>query len=130
MRYHPANVNAQFVRFIAVGGAFAFAYSFVVAVLVGPIGLMPYPTSIMVFAFCVPAAFLTHKRISFSVKMVRKGGFIIYATSQIASCALVLSLTTQFVTGTVLYDICLYLASVAMTAIITFIVAKFLVFQI
>jgi putative flippase GtrA len=130
MKYLPANMNVQFVRFIAVGGAFAFAYSFLVAVLVGPIGLMPYPTSITVFAFCVPLAFLTHKRVSFSVKTVRKGGFIIYAASQIASCALVLTLTTQFVTGTVIYDICLYLATVAMTAILTFAIAKLLVFQI
>lgn len=129
MNVGAGTTQGQVLRFLIVGGGFSLGYSLIVAVLIGPFGLRPYPTSLAVFALCVPLAFMAHRRFSFGSAQTRKAGVAIYAGSQILSFATVSAITTRFVTGHLMADMALYLITVAAAAVLTFTVAKFLVFR-
>jgi hypothetical protein len=45
------------LRFLLVGGSFALGYSLVMALLVGPVGLPAFATSVVLYVLCIPAAF-------------------------------------------------------------------------
>jgi hypothetical protein len=56
-----------------VGGAFALGYSLVTAGLVGPFGFPAFATSVILYVLCIPAAFLTQRKLTFSPRRRRAG---------------------------------------------------------
>ncbi|MFW5881428.1 MAG: hypothetical protein ACOCTP_02800, partial [Roseicyclus sp.] len=77
----------RLVRFLAVGGSFSAAYALGTAALVGQLGLPAFGTSVILYAACIPAAFLVQWRVTFSGRGRPARGFAIYAATQSASLA-------------------------------------------
>jgi putative flippase GtrA len=112
-----------------VGGAFSLGYSLVTAGLVGPFGLPAFATSVILYVLCIPAAFLTQRKVTFAAQAPRRGGFLIYAAMQVTSLALVASVTTRFVTQVFVLDTLLFLATAGTAALISYIVNDRLAFR-
>lgn len=119
----------RLMRFLAVGGGFAGGYAVVTALLTGPGGLPPLPTSVALYAACIPAAFWVQKRVTFRVAQTRAAGFAAYAATQIASLALVAAVTTRFVTGHVLADTGIYLGTAGAAAVLSYLVSSRFAFR-
>ena len=119
----------MFSRFLVVGAAFAAGYAIVTAVLTGPLGTPPMLTSIAVYAICIPAAFAVQRRFTFRVSRVRRSGFAAYAAVQLLSLAAVSLVSTRFVTGNVLADAGIYLATAGTAAVVSFAVSRLFAFR-
>jgi putative flippase GtrA len=117
------------LRFLMVGGAFSLGYSLVTAGLVGPFGFPAFATSVILYVLCIPAAFLTQRKVTFAAQAPRRGGFLIYAAMQMASLALVASVTTRFVTQVFVLDTLLFLATAGTAALISYVVSDRLAFR-
>lgn len=120
---------ATFLRFAAVGAAFAGGYAVVTAILTGPLGAPVLLTSTAVYALCIPAAFVVQRRFSFRVAKVRRSGFAVYAGVQVMCLAAVSLITTRFVTGDVLVDSGLYLATAGTAAVASFVISRLFAFR-
>ncbi len=119
----------RLLRFLAVGGGFAVGYGAATAVLTGPVGLPVYATSVVLYALCIPAAFLMQMRVTFGLKRTWAAGFPVYAAVQILSLALVTAVTTRFVTGHVLPDTLIFLSSAGAAAVLSFFVSQRFAFR-
>lgn len=125
----PREEALAFLRFLAVGGAFALGYALAVSALVNGAGAPPWGTSVTVWILCVPLAFLAQKRITFRVERPRRAAFAIYAATQVASLALVSTVTTRLVTGSFLPDALVFLATAGTAAALSFAVSRLLAFR-
>lgn len=125
LRHH----GGRALRFALVGGAFSLFYSVVSALLVGKAGMPPLPTSVVVYALCIPAAFAVQKSFTFRRAPTRRFGFVFYAGTQVASLALVAAVTTRFVSGEVALDTLLFLATSGLAALFSFAVTSVLSFR-
>jgi putative flippase GtrA len=121
--------TARLLRFLLVGGGFSLLYALVSAVLVGKLGTPPFQTSVILYALCIPAAFVVQKRYTFRVARTRQSGFFIYAGTQVACLALVATVTTRFVTGQMILDTAIFLATAALAALLSFAVSHLLAFR-
>jgi putative flippase GtrA len=117
------------LRFLLVGGSFALGYSLVMALLVGPVGLPAFATSVVLYVLCIPAAFLAQRKLTFARQEARRGGFLVYAGMQVASLALVASVTTRFVTQVFVVDTLLFLATAGAAALLSYFVSDRLAFR-
>ncbi|MBF9030336.1 hypothetical protein HKCCE3408_08005 [Rhodobacterales bacterium HKCCE3408] len=120
---------ARLVRFVAVGGAFAGGYAVLTALLVGRAGLPAYATSVVLYALCIPAAFLVQKRVTFGLRRTHAVGFPVYAATQIACLACISAVTTRWVTGQVAIDTVIFLASAGAAALFSYLVSSRLAFR-
>ncbi|MEM1272969.1 MAG: GtrA family protein [Pseudomonadota bacterium] len=119
----------RFFRFATVGGAFAAAYALISAILVGPIGLPAYATSVVLYALCIPAAYFTQMRVTFGMRRTRAAGFPIYAATQLACLAMVTALTTRFVTGSLWIDALIFFGSAGAAAILSYVISSRFAFR-
>jgi putative flippase GtrA len=117
------------LRFLMVGGAFSLGYSVVTALLVGPVGLPAFATSVVLYMLCIPAAFHMQRKLTFAGQAPRRGGFAVYAGMQVASLALVASVTTRFVTHVFVLDTLLFLATAGTAALLSYFVNDRLAFR-
>lgn len=127
-RLGPQDI-ARFARFVVVGGGFALGYAVVTAVLVGRAGLPPLVTSVVVYALCIPLAYLAQKTFTFRVRRAQRGGFLVYAATQVVCMALVSVVTTRFVTGHVATDTLLFLVTAGSTVVASYAVMRVAVFK-
>ncbi|MCU0908163.1 MAG: GtrA family protein [Rhodobacteraceae bacterium] len=129
-RPHPRTRDlARFIRFAIVGAGFALGYAVVTAVLVGRAGLPPLATSVVVYALCIPLAYLAQRSFAFRVRRAQRGGFGIYAATQVACLALVSVVTSRFVTGHVATDTALFLVTAGAAAVASYAVLRLVVFR-
>jgi putative flippase GtrA len=129
LRHRNARDLARFARFVVVGGGFALGYAVVTAALVGRAGLPPLATSVAVYALCIPLAYLAQKSFTFRVRRAQRGGFMVYAATQVVCMALVSVVTTRFVTGHVPTDTLLFLATAGSTVVASYAVLRAAVFR-
>jgi putative flippase GtrA len=121
--------GGRLLRFIAVGGAFSLIYAVTTALLVGLAGAPALPTSILVYAACVPLAFALQKRVTFRNAETRRGGFLAYAAVQVASVSLVSFVTTRFVTGDMARDTLVFLVTSGAAAVLSYAVTNAVSFR-
>ena len=124
----PASL-AMLLRFLMVGGGFAGVYAVATALLVSGAGLPPLPTSVVLYAICIPLAFQAQRRVTFRVARTRASGFWIYAGVQLLCLAGVAAITTRFVTGTFLWDTAIFLVTAGSAAGLSFVVSKLFAFR-
>jgi putative flippase GtrA len=122
-------VSASFVRFVLVGGAFALGYSVVTAWLVGPMGMPPLVTSTIVYALCIPLAFLAHKSFTFRTRQTRRTGMLVYGAMQVLFMGVASFVTTRFVTGSLLVDTALFLGTAGVVAVASYAANRLAVFR-
>jgi putative flippase GtrA len=122
-------VSAQFMRFVLVGGASAILYSTLTAWLVGFRGMPPIATSTVVYALCIPLAYLAHKSFTFRAREVRRSGFLVYGAMQVMFIALASVVTTRFVTGNMIADTALFLLTSIAVAVASYAVSRVAVFR-
>ena len=120
---------STFLRFVVVGAAFAVGYAIVTAILTGPLGAPVLLTSTVVYTLCIPAAFVLQRRFSFRVTKVRRSGFLVYAGTQMMCLVAVSLISTRYVTGDVLLDSCLYLATAGTAAVVSFLISRLFAFR-
>jgi putative flippase GtrA len=125
---HPNGFRKP-LRFLMVGGAFSLGYSVATALLVGPVGLPAFATSVILYVLCIPAAFFMQRKLTFAGQETRRGGFLVYAGMQVASLALVASVTTRFVTQVFVFDTLLFLATAGTAALLSYFVSDRLAFR-
>ena len=119
----------RFLRFAGVGAGFAFGYALVTALLVGPLGWPSFATSVGVYALCIPMAFWVQRHVTFGLRRTHRGGFAIYAGTQLLSLAAVTAVTSRFVTQNVAQDTSLYLATAGVAAVVSFVISKRFAFR-
>jgi putative flippase GtrA len=95
----------------------------------GPAGLPAFATSVIFYVLCIPAAFYMQRKLTFAGQEARRGGFLVYAGMQVASLALVASVTTRFVTQVFVFDTLLFLATAATAALVSYVVSDRFAFQ-
>lgn len=117
------------IRFLAVGGGFALFYALAVSALVNGAGAPPWITSVLLYIASIPAAFFVQKRVTFRLDRTRRAGFLIYAATQVASLALVSTVTTRFVTGHYVLDTGLFLATAGGAALLSFVISRSFAFR-
>lgn len=108
------------LRFLMIGGGFALGYAIVTSLLINQVGWPALPTSIVLYALCIPVAFWMQKRVAFRVERAAKGGFWVYLGTQLGSLSLVALITTRFVSGSFLIDTALFLVTAGLAALISF----------
>lgn len=113
-------LNSRFVRFAAVGGSFSLGYALLTAFLVGPLSAPPFVTSVVLYALCIPLAYLAQKHFTFGAAHSHGGSFAIYAATQVASLAVIATITTRFVSGVYWMDTGVFLATAALAAVASF----------
>ena len=115
---------ATFLRFLLVGGGFALGYALATSVLINRAGWPALPTSIGLYALCIPVAFWMQKRVAFRVKAARRGGFWVYLATQLASLSAVAAVTTRFVSGNTIVDTGLFLVTAGLAAAVSFVLNR------
>ncbi|MEJ6394205.1 GtrA family protein [Gymnodinialimonas sp. 2305UL16-5] len=120
---------ARLLRFLLVGGAFAGGYAIASALLTGPGGFPVYATSVILYALCIPLAFLIQMRVTFGLTQTRAVGFPIYAATQVTSLAVVTAITTRFVSGHFIADTLVFLASAGIAAVLSFAISSKFAFR-
>ncbi len=114
--------------FLMVGGGFSVFYAVTSASLINFARTPPFWTSVLLFAACIPPAFLAQQHIAFKAKRLRKNAFWIYAATQICCIAVVSIVTTRFVTYDFFWDTTIMGATVGTNAILGFIIGRFVTF--
>lgn len=117
------------LRFLAVGGGFSLFYAVASAVLINATGIAPLIISVVLYALCIPLAYLAQKYLAFRAKTLRDHAFWMYLGTQLASIALVSAITTRFVTYNIVTDTVIMGATVALAALGSFAIGRLLVFR-
>jgi putative flippase GtrA len=112
--------SSRFIRFAAVGAGFSLGYALLTAFLVGPLSAPPFVTSVVLYALCIPLAYLAQKHFTFGQETTHKGSFAIYGATQVVSLAVVATLSTRFVTQVYWLDTGLFLTTAASAAIVSY----------
>lgn len=118
-----------FVRFLAVGGSFSLGYAVVTSALIRFAGAPPLPTSVVVYLLCIPVAFWAQKKIAFRADQTGKSAMLIYAGTQVASLAVVSTITSRFVTRMFLVDTALFLVTAGAAAVASYLICRFVIFK-
>ncbi len=118
-----------FVRFLAVGGSFSLGYAIVTAGLIRFADAPPLLTSVIVYLLCIPAAFLAQKRIAFRADQTGKSAMLIYAGTQVASLAVVSTITSRFVTKNFVIDTMIFLVTAGCAAVISYLICRYIIFR-
>jgi putative flippase GtrA len=116
------------IRFAMVGGAFSAIYALVTAGLTTYANSPPFVTAVVVYLVCIPAAFAAQAKFAFRQKPAARGAAVIYAGTQLASLALVVAVTGQFVTGLFWFDTLIYLVSAGAAALASFAICRWIIF--
>ena len=119
----------KLVRFLAVGGGFSLFYAVVTSVLINSAGAPPFWTSVIVYALCVPAAFLVQKSFTFNATHLRAGAFLYYTGTQVLGVALVSVVTTRFVTHNWWWDTIVMGVTAGLAAILNFLMGRYFTFR-
>lgn len=114
--------------FLMIGGGFSLFYAVTSAALINFVRTPPFATSVVVFAACVPLAFLAQQHIAFKAKKLRKYAFVIYAATQVFGIAAVSLFTTRFVTYDLFWDTIIMALTVGTNAIVGFLIGRFVTF--
>lgn len=123
------DTKEKMLRFLFVGGGFAIGYSILSAVLVGPFAMPAFATSVLLYAICIPLAYFAQRRITFASKLKGPKSFVVYGATQLGSLALVATVTTRFVTETVLVDTLIFLLTAGAAAVVSFYVSDRIAFR-
>lgn len=121
-------VARPLVRFLAVGGVFAAFFALASAGMIRFAGAAPLAAATVIYAGCIPLAYQCQKRVAFGVVRARKWAFATYCATQIASIILVSLVTTRLVTHHFWPDVAILLATSALAAVTSFLVARFVTF--
>ena len=118
-----------FVRFLAVWGSFSLGYAIVTSALIRFAGAPPLPTSVVVYLLCIPVAFWAQKKIAFRAEQTGKSAIFIYAGTQVASLAVVSTITSRFVTRMFIVDTALFLVTAGAAAVASYLICRFVIFK-
>lgn len=126
---HRSAPIRRLLRFLAVGGSFSLGYALATAALVGQLGLPGFVTSVILYALCIPAAFLVQRDVTFGGGGGGLRGLALYGALQVTSLALVAAVTTRFVTGQFALDAALFLATAGSAAAASYRVCARVIFR-
>jgi putative flippase GtrA len=118
-----------FLRFLAVGGSFSFGYAIVTAALIRFADAPPLPTSVFIYLLCIPAAFWAQKKIAFRADQTGRSAMFIYGATQVASLAVVSTITSRFVTKNFMIDTMLFLVTAGCAAVISYLICRYIIFR-
>ena len=118
-----------FVRFAMVGGSFSLGYAIITAGLIRFAAAPPLPTSIIVYLVCIPLAFYAQKKFAFRAQGAGRNAMLIYAGTQVASLAVVSTITSRFVTRNFLLDTGLFLVTAGTAAVVSYLICRFVIFK-
>lgn len=118
-----------FIRFAMVGGGFSLGYAIATAALIRFADAPPLATSIILYLICIPLAFYAQKRFAFRADDTRGSAMLIYAGTQVASLAVVSTVTSQFVTKNFLFDTALFAVTAGTAAVASYLICRFIIFR-
>ena len=118
-----------FLRFLIVGGSFSLGYAVVTAALIRFADAPPLVTSIFIYLVCIPLAFFAQKKFAFRADQTRRSAMLIYGATQVASLAVVSTVTSRFVTKTFLFDTALFLVTAGTAAVASYLICRFIIFR-
>jgi len=124
----PEHLQA-FARFLMVGGSFSLGYALVTAALIRFAQAPPLLTSVVVYLICIPLAFWAQKKIAFRAGQTGWSAMLIYGGTQVASLAVVSTVTSRFVTRNFFYDTALFLVTAGVAAVASFLICRYIIFR-
>ena len=119
-----------FLRFLIVGGSFSLGYALVTAGLIRFANAPPLITSVLVYLACIPAAFWAQKLLAFRANQTGRSAMLIYGATQVASLAVVSTVTSRFVTRNFVYDTALFLMTAGTAAVVSFLICRYIIFRV
>jgi putative flippase GtrA len=121
--------TGAFLRFAIVGGSFSLGYAIIVAGLIRFADAPPLITSITVYLICIPLAFLAQKKFAFRSDQMGWLAVFIYAATQVASLAVVSTITSSFVTKNFFFDTGLFSVTAGSAAVASYLICRFIIFK-
>lgn len=118
-----------FARFLMVGGSFSLGYAIVTAALIRYVDAPPLPTSVIIYLLCIPAAFWAQKKVAFRADQTGPSAMLIYGATQVASLAVVSTITSRFVTRVFIYDTLIFLVTAGAAAVASYLICRFIIFR-
>lgn len=118
-----------FLRFLIVGGSFSLGYAVVTAALIRFAQAPPLPTSVIVYLICIPLAFWAQKKIAFRADQTGRSAMLIYGATQVASLAIVSTVTSRFVTRNFFFDTALFLVTAGIAAVASYLICRYIIFR-
>lgn len=122
-------MDFAFPRFLAVGGSFSLGYAVVTSALIRFAAAPPLPTSVIVYLICIPLAFWAQKKIAFRADQTGRSAMFIYGATQVASLAVVSTITSRFVTRVFIYDTLIFLVTAAAAAVVSYLICRYIIFR-
>ena len=130
-------------RFLLVGGLSSLSYSLLFALplvymLLAAllfaliINLTDWPvflSSVILFCLFIPTTFQVHKRFTFLSRRIASTAFPSYAVMQLCCFSAVSAVSANLVTNVYLLDTALYLVTVGIAAMLTFLIGKYVIFR-
>lgn len=118
-----------FARFAMVGGSFSLGYAILTAGLIRFVDAPPLPTSIIVYLICIPLAFYAQKKFAFRAEGAGRNAMLIYTGTQVASLAVVSTITSRFVTKNFVLDTGLFVVTAGTAAVASYLICRFVIFR-
>lgn len=118
----------SFIRFLLVGGGFSLLFSVLTSIFINYLSTPPFTTILIVYISCIPCAYQCQRAFVFKQKKTRKHAFYYYAGLQILSLSTVSAITKFFISYDFVWDMALMLATAALTAIVSYILSKKIIF--
>lgn len=119
----------SFGRFLIVGGGLALLYAaltaFFTSYLPGPKPLW----AVMVWIALIPFGFHCQRRFTFRARQSRQDGLSLYAVSQLIGMAITAVLSWLFASGAFWPDLLLYLCASALAAVVSYAMARLVIFR-
>lgn len=116
-------------RFLLVGGLSSLSYSLLFALIINLTDWPVFLSSVILFCLFIPTTFQVHKRFTFLSRRIATTAFPSYAVMQLCCFSAVSAVSANLVTNIYLLDTALYLVTVGISAMLTFLIGKYVIFR-
>lgn len=128
-RFTSPGERTRLLRFLMVGGSFSLGYALLTAFLIGKMDTPPFVTSVVIYALCIPAAYIIQRKFTFGKDRTNRASFLIYLSTQVVGLGLVALITTRFVTYVYLLDTALFLVTAGIAAVLSYSINRIFAFK-
>jgi len=116
------------LRFLAVGASLSLLYATLAALATSQLPLPKAVTSAMVWIFCIPLGFWSHRRFTFTTRTPHRHGLWLYAATQVLGIGIAATVSYFLATGAFRHDLFVHLLASGLAAVASFLINHWIVF--
>ena len=116
-------------RFLIVGSVSSLSYSLIFALILQLADVPVFASSVALFCVFIVMTYQFHKHFTFGAQSLKRSAFPSYAALQLTCFSAVSWISANLVTGNYPLDTTLYLVTVGLSAGLTFVIGKLVIFR-